>query len=280
MSLLVILGQRSTLFWGFAGYLLLVVVGIIDIITGNELAFSLFYLLPVVLVTWFSGRNQGLIICLVAATVWYFADILAGQTYSQPAIGYWNAIVRLGFFVVIALLLPVIKTLEREREFARIDYLTGIANRRYFFEILHTELERSQRYKHSFTIAYIDLDGFKQVNDQYGHKTGDKLLCAFVNRTKSLLRSTDTIARLGGDEFILLLPEINQYAAQFTILRIQSALLEEMQQHQWPVTFSIGVLTYQSGETSADELVNQADALMYSVKKAGKNAIIYTTYAV
>jgi diguanylate cyclase (GGDEF)-like protein len=262
------------------GYILLIGIGVVDIITGNEMAFSLFYLIPVMLVTWFSGRNQGIIICLVAAIIWYCADIISGQVYSQPAIGYWNAAVRFGFFVLVTLLLPTLKALESEREFARIDYLTGIANRRHFFELLNIELERSQRYKHPFTLAYIDLDGFKLVNDKYGHQTGDDVLCKIVTRTKSHLRKTDMMARLGGDEFILLLPETDQDTAQVSIPRIQSALLDEMKQHQWSVTFSMGALTYQSGEISADELVNKADDLMYSVKKSGKNSITYAVYSV
>jgi len=271
--------NRSSLFWIITGSIFVVGVGVADIVTGSELAFSLFYLIPIVLVTWFSGRILGFAISVASAVMWVIADVLAGQSYSQPVIRYWNAVVRLGFFVVVTLLLPALKALEREKDLARTDHLTGVANRRHFFEVAQAELDRSQRYKRPFTIAYIDLDGFKSVNDQWGHSIGDKLLCAVVNRAKSQLRKTDIIARLGGDEFILLLPETDQDTAQIAVPKIQNTLMDEMRQNDWPVTFSIGVLTCLEAQITTDELIKRADSLMYLVKKNGKNAISYAIYA-
>ncbi len=279
MDLLANLEKKIALYWITTGCVSVAVVGIGDYVTGNELSFSLFYLIPIVLVTWFSGRNLGLAISVIAAITWFIADALVGQPYSQPIIRYWNAAVRLGFFVLVTLLLPALKALEHEKEIARVDHLTGTANRRHFFEVAQTELDRSQRFKRPFTIVYIDLDGLKTVNDQSGHRTGDKLLCAVVNRAKSHLRRTDLLARLGGDEFILLLPEIGQDAAQMIVPKIQSILLNEMRRNKWPVTFSIGALTYRDGPITADELIKRADDLMYSVKRSGKNAIAYAVYA-
>lgn len=278
-NLLADLEKRSPLFWMVTGFIFVAGVGVADLRTGGELAFSLFYLIPIVLVTWFSGRNIGFVIGVTSAITWFVADALSGQFYSQPIIRYWNAAVRLGFFVAVTLLLPVLKELEREKGVARIDYLTGVANQRRFFEVAQAEIERSQRYKHPFAVAYIDLDGFKAVNDQWGHRTGDKLLCAVANRAKSHLRKTDIIARLGGDEFVLLLPETGQDAAQITVPKIQLALLDEMRKNNWPVTFSIGVLTCLDAQITTDELIKRADDLMYSVKKNGKNAIAYAVYA-
>lgn len=271
--------KKSSLFWLTTGCIFLAAVGIADVVTGSELSFSLFYLIPILSVTWFAGRNAGLAISVVAAVTWFVADALSGQSYSLPAIRYWNAAVRLGLFVVVTLLLPALKALEREKGVARIDHLTGTANRRHFFEAAQTELYRCQRYRRPFTIAYIDLDGFKAVNDQSGHRTGDELLCAIVDRAKSHLRRTDLMARLGGDEFILLLPETDDEAARIAVPKIQGALLDEVRRNDWPVTFSIGALTYRAGPITADELVKRADDLMYSVKKNGKNGIAYAVYA-
>lgn len=279
MDLLANFENKSPRFWMIAGCLFVAGIGFADFVTGNEFAFALFYLIPIVLVTWFSGKNFGLAISVLAAITWFIADAQAGQVYSQPIIGYWNAAVRLGFFVVVAQLLPALKALEHEKIIARTDGLTGIANRRHFFDVAQTELTRSQRYKRPFTIVYIDLDGFKTVNDQLGHQTGDRLLCALVNRAKSHIRRTDIMARLGGDEFILLLLETDQDTAQITVPKIQSVLLDEMKDNGWPVTFSICVLTYRDGPITADEIISRADDLMYSVKKKGKNAIAYGIYA-
>lgn len=264
--------------WLITGFLINIGIGVIDFKLGREFSFSIFYLIPIILVTLAFGRYVGLVFCVLATGTWFAVDQLDNTSYSHPMIGYWNAIMRLGFFVMITWLLPVLQELEREKQLSRMDYLTGIANRRYFFELLQAELNRSQRYTHAFTIAYIDLDGFKLVNDRYGHQVGDRLLCAFVKRAKKLLRNTDIIARVGGDEFIFLLPEMGQDAAKVTVAKIQAGLLNEMNKHKWPVTFSIGVLSYQMGEISADELVKRADRLMYTVKNNRKNAIAYGVY--
>ena len=278
MEKFIILEKVTPAWWLFLSCFLILVIGTADYLTGSEIAFALFYLFPIILVAWFSGRRLGVVICVIAAITWFIADYLTNEYYSQPIIGYWNAIVRFVIFVLIAFLVPALKDLEHEKMIARIDDLTGIANRRHFFQRAEAELYRAQRFKHPFTLIYIDLDGFKLVNDNLGHQVGDELLCAFVNRTRKMLRKSDFMARLGGDEFVILLVETDHSAAQATVPDIQSALLKEMQLHGWPVTFSIGVLTYLSGPTTIEELLKRADNLMYTVKKDGKNAILYSTF--
>jgi diguanylate cyclase (GGDEF)-like protein len=171
------------------------------------------------------------------------------------------------------------KATEREREFARIDNLTGAANPRCFYDLAQMEIERFQRYKHPFTLAYIDLDNFKTVNDQFGHPTGDQVLRIVASSARKYLRKTDVIARLGGDEFALLLPETSEESARVALSKIQSELLEEMRIGNWPITFSIGVLTCNVAPHTTEELVRMADELMYSVKHESKNSIKYSTYA-
>jgi len=271
------LEKKSTLFWMTAGCLLVAGIGVVDLVTGREISFSLFYLLPIALVAWFSGRNPGLVVSVIAGVVWFAVDSIDGPVYSRPVIGYWNGAARLGFFVLVPLLLPQLKALEREKAIARLDDLTGTANRRHLFEVLQAELDRSQRYKRPFTVAYIDLDDFKAVNDQFGHRTGDEVLHVVANLAKSHLRKTDLVGRLGGDEFILLLPEVNSDIARVVVGKVQSALLDEMRRKHWSVTFSIGAFTHVDGPISADELIKRADDLMYAVKRNGKNAIAYAT---
>jgi diguanylate cyclase (GGDEF)-like protein len=275
MNLLADLEEKGHIFWMTTGLILVTGVGVVDVWSGSELAFSLFYLIPIALVTWFAGKKLGLLITVVSAIAWYVADALGGQSYSQPIVGYWNAAIRLSFFAVVTLLLPALKQLEREKAMARTDYLTGAANRRFFLEVVQRELDRTERYKHPFAIAYIDLDGFKTVNDQWGHRVGDELLCVVVNQAKKYLRKPDLIARLGGDEFMLLLTEADQAASQIIVPRIRLALLDEMQRNSWPVTFSIGVLICHHAKLTTDELIKKADELMYSIKKNGKNAVAY-----
>ena len=167
------------------------------------------------------------------------------------------------------------QALNHEMELARIDPLTGAANRRHFYDLLQREIERSRRHQDPFTIAYVDLDNFKAVNDQYGHTVGDELLCAVVEYAKSHLRKIDLVARLGGDEFAFLFVETGLKSAQTLIPRIQHDLLVKMQANGWPVTFSIGVLTCIATLHTTDEIIKMADDLMYSAKRKSKNTIKY-----
>ena len=176
--------------------------------------------------------------------VWLGADVATGHSYAYPLIPIWNTFIRLAFFVIITLLLSALRrSTEREREFARVDNLTGAVNPRFFYDVAQMEIDRFQRYKHPFTLAYIDLDNFKTVNDQFGHSAGDQVLRKVVSSAKKYLRKIDVIARLGGDEFALLLPETNEESARVALSKVQNGLLEEMRQGKWPITFSIGVLT-------------------------------------
>jgi diguanylate cyclase (GGDEF)-like protein/PAS domain S-box-containing protein len=170
------------------------------------------------------------------------------------------------------------KAFEHERELARIDPLTGAANRRTFHELAQREIERSRRYKYPFTIGYFDLDDFKAINDQFGHKVGDEILCAVVKYADRRLRKTDLFARLGGDEFAFLLVETGPELARTIISKFQQDVFLQIQEVNSPVTFSIGVLTCIDSSLTIDEILKKVDDLMYSVKREGKNAIKYSVY--
>jgi len=279
MKIIESFGRRNKYFWVVAGLILIAGVGFIDYMTGYELSFSLFYLIPISLLAWFTGRRFGIAASLISAFVWLIAEITAGRTYTHPAIYFWNSSVRFSFFIIVTLLLATLgKMLKREKELSSIDYLTKAVNSRLFSEILQNEIERSRRHKHPFTLAYIDLDNFKTINDIYGHSIGDRVLFTVVNHARGLLRKTDTIVRLGGDEFAFLMPETDQEVATAVISRIQISLLDEMEKNNWPVTFSIGALIFIETPPSSDEANKLADDLMYAVKNHGKNAIKISIY--
>ncbi len=280
MDFLASLEQRSQQFKVLLGFTLIGAMGIFDFLSGYELAFSLFYMIPVSFFTWFISRRLGIIASFISAFVWVGADVAAGHPYSYSLIPIWNTLIRLSFFIAITILLSALRNaMEREKKLARIDSLTGAANSRLFFELVQMEIDRLQRYGHSFTLVYIDLDNFKTVNDQFGHPTGDQALRTVVSYAKTHLRKIDLITRLGGDEFVLLLPETGQESANVAISKLQSGLVEEMRKNQWPITFSIGVLTCRSAPPTTNELVKMADNLMYSVKHDRKNAVRYATYS-
>lgn len=257
---------------------LLAVIGILDAITGGELSFSIFYLVPVGLVAWHGSRRGGIVLAMLAGAVWLIAD-LSCRKYSHPAIAGWNAGVRLGFFVLVALGLARIRALlSLEQKQARQDTLTGIPNSRQFFEVLGREVARSRRHGRPLTVAYLDLDGFKQVNDQHGHPTGDHVLQQAARVLKESIRLNDMVARLGGDEFALLLPETEPEEARAALERAHQCLTHAMKDNGWPVTASIGAVTFLNTPLDAHELVQLADRMMYRAKKQGQDQLYMQIY--
>ncbi len=263
----------------FIGFTLIGFVGVFEFLIGYEVEFSLFFVLPVAFISWLVNRPFGFLASFASAGVWLWADIASGHQYLQVFTPFWNTLIRLLFFIIITLLLSSLKAaLEREMKLARIDNITGAINSRFFHELAQREMDRLERYGHFFTLAYIDLDNFKAVNDKFGHVIGDQALRLTVKSIQDNSRKTDVVARLGGDEFAVLLPETNQEVAHAVVSKFQAVLLNEMAQNQWPITFSIGVMTCQTAPPTVDSLVHMTDELMYTIKSGRKNGINYSTY--
>lgn len=265
-------GRHSTLTYALASLLLVKAIALLDWVTGSELSFSIFYLAPVAYAVTRAGRSLGIVVSVFGAFAWLIADLGAGHVYAAAFIPYWNAGVRLGFFLTVTLLLARLRdALRAEWALSRTDPLTGAANSRYFREVAAGEIDRAARYGHPLTLAYIDLDNFKHVNDTQGHSTGDAVLRTVAETVRIDLRTTDTLGRLGGDEFAILLPETPYGAAHASLQRLRERLLAEMRRNSWPVTFSIGAVTSAAPLGSVDEMIGRADALMYTVKHGSKN---------
>lgn len=262
-------------FWFAVSVFLLLLVGTLDYITGTELSFSLFYLIPIAVSSWGLKGNYGVLAAFLSTILWLYIEVISTTDHHNIFIHLWNAIIRLGFFLLPALLL---KSLEQERLHARTDFLTGAFNHRHFHEVLQGEVDRSTRYNLTFTVVFIDTDNFKAVNDTFGHTFGDETLKTIVEVMKTNLRKTDTIARVGGDEFIILLPETGEQAARSFIPNLCAKLKDEMLAKKCPITFSVGVLTLTAPQISTDQILNTADKIMYLVKNGGKDNIRYEIY--
>jgi len=257
-----------------SGFLFAIFLGVIRYLTEPEFAFSIFYLLPICLITWFVGKWAGILIAILSAVTWFLADLMLVHSYSYPFTPYLNEILMLSVFLIIIYILSSLKgALEREKALAMTDFLTKIANRRAFFEFAHNEISRARRYKHPFTVVLTDLDKFKNINDHFGHQTGDTLLCLVADTLKKNLRTTDIVARVGGDEFIMLLPETGVDSAWVLVHRLHSELLDIMQKNGWPVLFSFGKVTFHKAPGTVDEMMRRADTLMYSAKQDSVNKI-------
>ena len=163
--------------------------------------------------------------------------------------------------------------LLREQELSRSDPLTQVANRRAFFEAVEVESRRARRYHRPLSVAYVDVDNFKNFNDSLGHAAGDTLLVTVAYIMQRSVRAGSCVARFGGDEFALMIPDVAATEVELTLHRIRRLLLEEMQTRGWPVTFSIGAAVFSEPRESGEEMVHLADQEMYAVKNRSKNDV-------
>jgi diguanylate cyclase (GGDEF)-like protein len=235
---------------------------------------AIFYVVPVALVAWFVNRRAGAFVALLSIATWLATDLLSGVVDANPLTPYLNSAIRCALFLLVIGAVAAIKgALDREKELARSDPLTGVANPRLFTELATAEIKRARRYRQSLSVAYIDIDNFKDINDQLGHSTGDELLRVVATTMRNNLRAVDIVARLGGDEFALVLPEAGASAAPLVLQKLRLELLAAMERNRWPVTFSVGLITFPTPPFSVQEMINRADTLMYEVKRAEKNSI-------
>jgi diguanylate cyclase (GGDEF)-like protein len=158
------------------------------------------------------------------------------------------------------------------------DPLTGVANRRSFYQAADMEFKRCRRYASIFTFVYMDIDNFRLVNNLYGQNTGDDLLKQVAIAIQRNTRDIDTVGRLGADEFAVLLPQTSGGGAKQMSTRIQELLTEIVVSHRWPISFSIVVVTFFQPPPSTREMMERADKLMHSIKKSGKNSIAYESW--
>ena len=255
---------------GLCGVALL---GTLDALSGAEVSFSIFYLIPISLVTVRGGTAEGLATAGASAAVWLFADVAGGAQYSSPLIPYWNAVVRLGYFTLHTVLLGrLYGAMTRERLSARSDPLTGVANWRHFREQAEAELERAARGGRPLTLAYADIDDFKTLNDRLGHEGGDRLLVAVARALRDGVRRIDMVARLGGDEFIVLLPETGAPEAARVLERLVERVRAETAPIS-PVSLSCGAVTHTTPPRDVEALLSASDQLMYEDKRTGKGAV-------
>ncbi len=257
------------------GALLVGFIALLDYWTGPELSFAIFYLVPIALAAWWGGFAQGILMSMACAVSWQMVEIAEGST-AAPSIHVWNGCARFGVFVITSSLLSRLRvSLYLEKKLARSDPLTGAANGRTFYENVSLAVERTLRSGQPLTLAYLDLDNFKWLNDKRGHSAGDEALCDLVRTVNLGIRGTDLFARLGGDEFALLLPECGPEAAKAILERVQHSFDEVMAKKEWPVTLSVGAMTFPQPLRDVDALVRRVDDLMYRAKKAGKNRIVH-----
>lgn len=162
---------------------------------------------------------------------------------------------------------------------AHYDALTKLPNRLLLQERLNASMLNAKKYGRAIALLFIDLDGFKDVNDQYGHSAGDEVLCIMAQRMKTITREEDTLARFGGDEFIVILSDIDdKHRTTQIVARLLSSIAKPLHvsEYEMSLSASIGISLYpENRDISADTLIQQADQAMYQAKLAGKNGYYF-----
>lgn len=235
------------------------------------------YLLPVAFTTWLAGPRSGLLVALCSTAASYVGEqALVATAGLSPEVAAWNALANLLTLLPATFVLSLLHDeLLRARASALTDHLTGVANARGFTEAAEAEIRRARRYSRPLTIAYLDADNFKVVNDQYGHSRGDEVLRLIARSVRPHLRLTDIVARVGGDEFGILLPETGPAQAHSAIEKLRATLKEQMAARRYPVTFSVGVVTFVTAPLGVDDLLRHADGAMYEIKNGAKDGAHY-----
>lgn len=252
---------------------MLVAIAVVDYLSGYEIQIAVVYLIPIFYAATRINRSAGLCFAGLSSVLGIGSDLLAGAHYSSGLVLVIVFVLRTALFLVFVEVIAALRhALEREKESARTDSLTGVSNRRHFIELAGADLAFARRYRRPMTVAYLDLDNFKQINDAHGHAAGDAALVELSRRLQTAVRPGDTIARLGGDEFVALCEHVDEESA----LAVGRRLLEAIRlpftaggaDHE--LSASIGIAL---GHSDPEVLLANADAATYRAKAAGRGRI-------
>lgn len=240
---------------------------------GNFVWYSIY---PIV---WFNlaGLRAGTVLSLLGMVSWiagWFAypfisehPRVAGDVFAQALAAYATT-------AIFAFIYEHTRARQEEalKESAQRDFLTGALNRRGFIELANILLDEARRFGQPCSVALIDLDHFKAVNDLHGHEAGDKLLRDVVVLAKKHLRQVDQLGRWGGEEFVVLLPHTDLAGAYVWADRVRQAIAAHNTAHRQPVTASFGIATRMAND-NLDDIVRRADEALYQAKEGGRNRV-------
>ena len=223
-------------------------------------------------VGWFaSKRRYGYLVAAFAAINTVVVAMIA-ETQASFGAAAASGLARVGLYLGALWLLGMMR---REREGhqrqATTDQLTGAANSRRFNAVAFSEVERARRYGHAISLAFLDVDEFKHINDSLGHAEGDRVLARAAHLMMCEVRSSDTVARIGGDEFAILMPETRAEAASDALRRVRAELDRLVLSDGRRVSFSVGLASFDRPPASVLEMTVSADELMYQAKNRGRD---------
>jgi diguanylate cyclase (GGDEF)-like protein len=251
----------------------------LDLASGTQASLIFLYLLVAGLAAWSFGERRGLafglLVAMSGAAVRHFQTSLPAAHMLAPGTELWNLLARmLTASLVVVLVSGMRMALQIERWRASTDGLTGVLNKASFQERMTRAIARMRGTDRAFILCYMDLDGFKQVNDRHGHSAGDDILRIFANAAVDAIREDDLFARIGGDEFVALLSIPSTEHGDHVATLVHRRLSAILARTGLPVSCSIGALVATANQLDPLEAAVQlADSLMYEVKRSGKAAL-------
>jgi len=264
---------------------LIAVIAFADYLTGDEVLLFVLHLLPVAILAWGAGVYAGLAGSVVATGAMLIGYVALSDG-SFRTLHVWQALVSLTSNAAVAWAVAQLKSsharvlslLDTERRLAREDPVTGLASVRAYHERLALEVDRMRRHGQPLSLMYLDLDDFKRVNDERGHRAGDELLGRVGRVLVASVRKVDLCGRLGGDEFGILMPETDAQEAAHVAQRVHEGLLKSFREGGAAVGMSAGLATFLRPPVDDQVPISQVDALMYEAKRSGKNRIVSKTF--
>lgn len=248
-------------------------------VTGLAYEFNSFYAIPILASAWLLDAAACAALAVACLAAWAMADIQLGGEQSGLLPLAVNTTTRaFTIILVIVTIKRLRRALQSEWDNSRKDQLTGLCNRRLYYELGATVLEIARRQSLPVTMAFMDLDRFKEVNDTLGHAAGDDLLRTVSAVMQDHFRSEDVLARLGGDEFAAIMPGLTAADARMRLESLRETIRAAMSERRWPVTLSIGAASFAVVEGGIDAMVNAADKAMYEAKAAGRDRLVLRAY--
>ncbi|MBN1523137.1 MAG: GGDEF domain-containing protein [Spirochaetales bacterium] len=259
----------------------IILITALDYFLVTGLNFSIFYTFPIIMCTWYASSQWGYIAALLSVALWFAIELIRQTVYPSVLIPIWEITSRLGYFIIIIRLLVALqKRLRMLEKLSITDHLTGALNSRGFFTAVETHIARARRLGNPVSIAYIDVDNFKKINDTMGHDAGDELLREIVRTIKKNIRKYDILGRFGGDEFVVFFSIENAKSALTAVRKVFNALKNQTKELHMGVSFSIGMVTTKEIPGDIETLIKKADEFMYTVKHSGKNRIFHKEFRI
>lgn len=242
----------------------------IDVLVGTDYSLALFYLIPISIMAWFFETLYALIFSIICAFAWFYAN----EVYTREHV-LWVMLTNIGYYLSFSVIVSRIRVLYDHQLFsAKRDQLTGILNVTTFNEYVTNDIALMNRSKEWFSLIYLGMEGFKEVNRSQGYVAGDALLAAMVSAISAQLRKTDKFARLGGAEFVLFLPSTNISAANDAVSKIKNAIASANRGAEHTISYNIGVVSCLMPNMTLETLVARAKKLYAEARGKGQGGVV------